>query len=111
LILRAMVVAMALAAVGCGDDTTNTGMSTDMSQPILDLTSSSPHCGGSICALSCSACLPLGGGVCAPPCMTSNPNSCTAPAMCRPLGGDPDAGGTVTLVGDCSGTGYDGYCA
>ena len=110
MILRAMVLAAALlGAAGCGDDTT-TGVSTDMSQPVLDLASNAPHCGVSICAMPCSACLPLGGGVCAQPCMTANPNSCNAPSMCKPLGGDPDAGGTVTVVGDCTGTGYDGYC-
>ena len=110
MILRALFLAAALVAVGCGDDTTSMGGSTDMAQPVLDLVSTAPHCGGSICSMPCSACVPFGGGVCAPPCMTSDPNSCTAPAMCKPLGGDPDAGGAVTLAGDCAGTGYDGYC-
>ena len=107
MILRAMLLAAALCAVGCGDDTT-TGTSTDLSQPILDFASNAPHCGGSICTGVCAACLPLGGGVCAPPCMVADPNSCTAPLMCKPLGGDPDAGGSVTLAGSCSG--FDGYC-
>jgi hypothetical protein len=109
LILRALLLTTALVAVGCGDDTTS-GISMDMSQPVLDLVSTSPHCGGSVCTLTCSACVSFGGGVCAPPCMTSNPNSCNAPAMCKPLGGNPDAGGGATLVGNCAGMGFDGYC-
>ena len=110
MILRAMLLATALVAVGCGDDTTNSGVSMDMSQPVLDLVSTSPHCGASICALSCSACLSFGGGVCAQPCMVANPNSCNAPLMCKPLSGDPDAGSGTTLVGACTGMGFDGYC-
>jgi hypothetical protein len=110
LILRALLLATALVAVGCGDDTTSAGVSTDMSQPILDLTDNAPHCGASICTMPCSACAPLGGGVCVQPCMVADPNSCNAPLMCKPVGSDPDAGGSVTLVGNCTGTGYDGYC-
>ncbi|MCU1278441.1 MAG: hypothetical protein JWM53_1987 [bacterium] len=105
--LRMLALAVALAAIGCGDDTT-TAASIDMSQPVLDLSRVAIMCGPSTCSGICSACLPLGGGVCAPPCMVAVPSSCTAPAMCRPLGGDPDAGGAVTLVGSCSG--FDGYC-
>ncbi|MGZ3405559.1 MAG: hypothetical protein ACXVDD_19660 [Polyangia bacterium] len=106
--LRALGLAAALLVVGCGDDTT-TGASTDLSQPVLDLSQPpAPMCGISICTGTCSACLPLGGGVCVPPCMTAVPASCTAPASCHPLGNNPDAGGATTLAGDCAG--YDGYC-
>jgi hypothetical protein len=108
-LIRALFLVAALAVAGCGDDTTSPGVSTDMSQPVLDIARVAPMCGVSICTGDCSACLPLGGGVCVPPCMTSDPNSCTAPAMCHPLGGDPDAGGGSTLTGNC-GSAFDGYC-
>ena len=108
--IRALFLVTTLALAGCGDDTT-TGISTDMSQPVLDLGRVAPMCGPSICTGDCSACVPLGGGVCVPPCMTANPDSCTAPAMCHPLGGGgADGGGAATLVGNCTGLGYDGYC-
>lgn len=105
--MRAFVLLAALALAGCGDDTTSS-VSMDMSQPRLDLARNAVMCGISICSGYCSACLPLGGGVCVPPCMTSDPNSCNAPAMCRPLSDNPDGGGSATLAGDCSG--YDGFC-
>jgi hypothetical protein len=107
--MRTLVIVLALFAAGCGDDTTG-GASTDLAQPVLDLSRHAVMCGVSICTNDCSACIPLGGGVCVPPCMTANPDSCTAPAMCHPLGADPDAGGSATLVGSCTGLGYDGYC-
>ena len=111
--LRALAMAtmLVLTAAGClGDDTTEAGASTDLSQPVLDLSQpAAPMCGVSICTGVCSACLPLGGGVCVPPCMTSMPSSCTAPASCHALaGGSSDGGGGATLAGDCAG--YDGYC-
>jgi hypothetical protein len=109
--LRAMAMAtiLMMTAAGCGDDTTTTA-SADLSQPVLDLAHPpAPMCGVSICTGACSACLPLGGGVCVPPCMTAMPSSCTAPASCHALGGgSSDGGGGATLAGDCAG--YDGYC-
>ncbi|MCA1664659.1 MAG: hypothetical protein LC659_10385 [Myxococcales bacterium] len=106
--IRALLFAAALAVAGCGDDTTSSGVSTDMSQPVLDVARVAVMCGVSTCTGGCSACLPLGGGVCVPPCMTADPNSCSAPAMCHPLGGDADGGGGATLAGACGG--FDGYC-
>jgi len=107
--LRALGLAMALAVIGCGDDST-TGSSMDLSQPVLDLTHPAAlMCGISTCTGDCSGCLSFGGGVCVPTCKTSMPSSCTAPASCHALaGGDPDAGGPATLVGSCAG--FDGYC-
>ena len=108
--IRALFLVAALALAGCGSDDTTTGVSTDMSQPVLDLSRPGTlMCGISVCTNNvCSACLPLGGGVCVPPCMTSDPNSCTAPAMCHPVGGGADGGNGATLAGSCPG--YDGYC-
>ncbi|MCU1280872.1 MAG: hypothetical protein JWM53_4418 [bacterium] len=105
--LRALGLAMALLALGCGDDTTTTAASMDLSQPVLDLSMAGPSCGPLACTGTCAACVPLFGGVCAPPCKRSMPSTCTAPATCRPLDGG-DGGASVTLTGSCAG--YDGYC-
>lgn len=107
--IRALFVVAALAVAGCGSDDTSSGVSTDMSQPLIDLARNAAMCGISVCTGDCSACLPLGGGVCVPPCMTSDPNSCTFPAMCHPIGALGDGGGSATLAGNCGGM-YDGYC-
>jgi len=106
---RALLLLAVLALTGCGDDTTS-GASTDLSQPVLDLSQPGAiMCGTAICTSNvCSACVPLGGGVCVPPCTTANPDSCTAPAMCHPIAGDADGGSGASLAGDCAG--YDGYC-
>ena len=109
--LRALALATALLALGCLGESTSTdlSMSTDLSQPVLDLAHVALMCGGSTCTGTCSACSTLGGGVCLPPCMTAVPSSCTAPAMCRPVSGaSGDAGLATSLVGDCGG--FDGYC-
>ncbi|HWE30738.1 MAG TPA: hypothetical protein VHB97_22175 [Polyangia bacterium] len=102
--IRALAVAMAVAVLGCGDDTT--AMSTDLSQYVLDLASSGISCGISRCPGECAACQPFAGGICLTPCKIADPSGCPAAQKCHPL---VDDGGIVTtLGGNCPG--IDGYC-
>jgi hypothetical protein len=99
--LRALGLAAALCAVGCGDDTTTPATaSIDLSQPAA-LT-----CGAVTCSGSCAACLPFGGGLCALPCKTSMPSSCSV-GTCTPAASD--GGTSVTFLGG-SCAGFDGFC-
>jgi hypothetical protein len=100
-----VAVAGSVALGGCGDD--GIAPSTDLAQPIIDLSQPGLHCGGVVCMGACAACVEVLGGICAPPCKTAAP-ACTGGASCRSAA-DPDGGtSNVHFSGDCAG--YDGVC-
>jgi hypothetical protein len=103
----ALLLAAALTvAAGCGED--SIPASTDLAQPLIDLSPTGLHCGGVTCSGgSCIACVEVLGGLCAPPCNTTAPN-CTGGATCRSANGVDGGTSNVTFAGDCSA--YDGVC-
>ncbi len=106
---RALWLAAALTALGCGDDTTTAPVSTDFAQLVLDLAQPGQACGSAVCTGSCTVCVQLAGGLCAIPCSTSMPSTC-ASGICNAAAPDGGVGGSdgVTFSGDCGG--YDGFC-
>lgn len=104
--LRALVLVLALAANGCGDDTT-AAAALDLSTPTFDLSTPGQHCGGVVCTGGCTVCVQLGGGLCAIPCKTAMPSTCSS-GVCNPAVPDGGNGGGVTFGGDCAG--YNGFC-
>jgi hypothetical protein len=102
-----LLLAAALAVAGCGDDS---GVSADMPQFVYDLSLPGLHCGGVTCTGDgCVACVEVLGGVCAPPCRTSDsPTTCTGGATCRSANAADGGTSNVTFAGNCSG--FDGVC-
>ena len=112
MIARALAVAALLALAGCGDGTPGGGgpddLAVDLSQPELDLSTPGVACGANVCAGTCVVCVQFGGGVCAIPCNTAMPSTCST-GTCHPAGSDDGgAPGAVTFTGDCSA--YNGFC-
>jgi hypothetical protein len=102
-----LVLAAALALAGCGDDTTE-GTTTDLSQPVLDLSAGGTVCGANACNGACVVCLQIAGGLCAIPCNTAMPWTCTS-GTCSPAVPDGGNGDGVAFTGDCAG--YNGLCS
>ena len=106
--LRALGLAILLAACGCGDDTTTpTAPSMDLSVPVLDLSLPGQPCGGTVCMGSCTVCVQIAGGLCAIPCSTAMPSAC-ASGTCNPAVTDGGATAGVVFSGACGA--YDGFC-
>ncbi|HEX9103859.1 MAG TPA: hypothetical protein VF997_16725 [Polyangia bacterium] len=107
MLLRALGLAAALALVGCSDDTTS-GASTDLSQPVLDLSMPGTVCGANVCHGACVVCVQISGGLCAIPCSTAMPSTC-ASGTCNPAVPDGGNGDGVVFTGACAA--FNGFCS
>jgi hypothetical protein len=108
--MRVLGLALFFGAAGCGDDTTMMPAGAmDLAMPILDVAVAGHACGQTSCAGSCTACVLLGGGVCAIPCNTATPSTCSS-GMCIAATGGGDGGGLGNVVLDGACAAYDGYC-
>jgi len=112
---RVLGFAVLLALAGCGSGMimTTPEESMDMAMPVLDLTvpiTSGPGdqtCGASTCLGNCTVCVQFAGGLCAIPCSTSNPSTCST-GICNAATSSGDAGAGAIFHGDCSA--YNGFC-
>ena len=111
MLARALALLAMVALAGCGDGTPGTepgDLAVDMSVAVLDLSSAGVTCGDNLCTGSCVVCVQLAGGLCAIPCNTAMPSTCSS-GVCNPAGSDDGgAPGAVTFTGDCSA--YNGFC-
>jgi hypothetical protein len=109
--MRALLLAMALAAIGCGDD--GVPPANDLSTSSADLaTKIGATCGVDgvrlSCGGSCAVCSYAGGaGKCVTPCKTTQ-SSCPSGQSCHAARGDGGTSTTVQFDGDCNA--FDGYC-
>lgn len=105
--LLAALFACAVLLPACGDDTTSPP-SGDLAVIVLDLSTpaNGQACGATTCSGSCTACVALGGGLCAIPCNTATPSTCST-GHCVAAAAD-DGGISITFAGNCAP--YNGAC-